>query len=152
MRASSAAEGAVLPGVAEALTAVSEERDWVSTVLTGNIAANARLKLSVFCLNQLLDLPVGAYGADAEQRPALVAVARKRVYCGRGLPDDAPVVLVGDTPRDVEAALTTGSAIIAVSTGIYSPVELAAARAPVVLRDLSDTPAVLAALRSIAGE
>jgi phosphoglycolate phosphatase-like HAD superfamily hydrolase len=143
--------GTVLPGVREALRVASEEPDWVSTVLTGNIAANARLKLSAFGLNRLLDLSVGAYGADAEQRPALVAVACKRVYCAKGLADDVPVVLIGDTPRDVEAALTTGSAIIAVSTGIYSPAELAAARAPVVLRDLSDTPALLAVLRSIAG-
>lgn len=109
------------------------------------------MKRSAFGLNQLLDLSVGAYGADAEQCPALGAVACKRVYCAKGLADDVPVVLIGDTPRDVEAALTTGSAIVAVSTGIYSPAELAAARAPVVLRDLSDTPALLAVLRSIAG-
>ena len=142
--------GTVLPGIREALTVASEEPDWVSTVLTGNIAANARLKLSAFDLDQFLDLPVGAYGADAEQRPDLVAVARRRIHRARGLADDVPVVLIGDTPRDVEAALTTGSAIIAVSTGIYSPAELAAARAPMVLPDLSDTHVLLAVLKSIA--
>ncbi|MGC1284908.1 MAG: HAD hydrolase-like protein [Streptosporangiaceae bacterium] len=142
--------GTVLPGIREALTVASEEPDWVSTVLTGNIAANARLKLSVFHLDRLLDLPVGAYGADAEQRSDLVAVARCRVHRARGLAHDVPVVLIGDTPRDVEAALTTGSAIIAVSTGIYSPAKLAAAHASMVLPDLSDTGGLLAVLMSIA--
>jgi phosphoglycolate phosphatase-like HAD superfamily hydrolase len=141
--------GIVLPGAREALTAVSAVNSWVSTALTGNIAANARLKLAAFDLDRLLDLDVGAYGADAEERPDLVAVARTRIRQARALPDDVPVVLVGDTPRDVEAALKTSSEIIAVSTGIHSQPELVAAAAPVVLPDLTDTDALLALLTSM---
>jgi phosphoglycolate phosphatase-like HAD superfamily hydrolase len=141
--------GMVLPGAREALTAVSAFNGWVSTALTGNIAANARLKLAAFDLDGLLDLGVGAYGADAEQRPDLVAVARTRIRQARAMPDDVPVVLVGDTPRDVEAALETSSEIIAVSTGVHSQPELVAAAAPVVLPDLSDTDALLALLTSM---
>jgi phosphoglycolate phosphatase-like HAD superfamily hydrolase len=51
--------------------------------------------------------------------------------------------LVGDTPRDVQAALTSGAHIIAVATGVDSPSALTAAGAPVVLPDLSDTEHVL---------
>ncbi|WP_441250925.1 HAD family hydrolase [Kitasatospora sp. McL0602] len=142
--------GAALPGVRDALKATSVQSGWVSSVLTGNIAANAHVKLSAFGLDPLLDLPVGAYGADAERRPDLVAVARERVQRGRGLPSGVPVVLVGDTPRDVEAALATGSGIIAVATGIHSQAELAAAGASVVLPDLSDTAGLLALLRIFA--
>ena len=91
---------------------------WVSSVLTGNIAANAHVKLAAFGLDALLDLPVGAYGADAEQRPQLVDIARRRMRTDRGLPPHTPVVLVGDTPRDVEAALTSSAHVIAVATGI----------------------------------
>ncbi len=64
-------------------------------------------------------------------------------------PTDTPVVLVGDTPRDVEAALTSGAHIIAVATGVDSPAGLAAAGATVVLPDLADTPRVLAPLEDI---
>lgn len=59
----------------EAPTAVSVMTGWVSTVLTGNTVANACLKLSAFNLDLLLDLDAGAYSAEAEDRPDLVAVA-----------------------------------------------------------------------------
>jgi phosphoglycolate phosphatase-like HAD superfamily hydrolase len=129
--------GLALPGVREVLAAAAERRDWVSSVLTGNIAANARVKLSAFDLDPMLDLPVGAYGADAEQRPDLVAVARERARRLRGVRQDVPVA--------------TGSEIIAVASGIHSSDELAAAGASVVLPDLSDTAHVMALLEGFAG-
>jgi phosphoglycolate phosphatase-like HAD superfamily hydrolase len=144
------ARGTALPGVQDVLKAAAAQRSWVSSVLTGNIAANARVKLSAFSLDALLDLPVGAYGADAEERPHLVDVARRRVQRDRGLPTGTPVVLVGDTPRDVEAALASGAHIIAVATGVDSVAALKAAGAPVVLPDLSDTDRVLRLLEDIA--
>ncbi|MER8185655.1 haloacid dehalogenase-like hydrolase [Kitasatospora sp. NPDC094015] len=143
-----ARRGAVLPGVREALKAASERVGWVSSVLTGNIAANARVKLGAFGLDTLVDLSVGAYGADAVERPDLVAVARERVRAQRCLPGGTPVVLVGDTPRDVEAALVSGSEVIAVSTGVHTSAELSAAGAVEVLPDLSDTPGLLARLEA----
>ncbi|MFJ6016613.1 haloacid dehalogenase-like hydrolase [Streptomyces sp. NPDC092952] len=142
--------GAVLPGVYAALTAAAGRRGWVSSVLTGNIAANARVKLSAFDLDPLLDLLAGAYGADAEQRPDLVAVARERAQLLRGAREDVPVVLIGDTPRDVQAALVTGSEIIAVASGINSADELATAGASMVLPDLADTERVITLLEGFA--
>ncbi|MFE4869530.1 HAD family hydrolase [Streptomyces sp. NPDC056682] len=142
--------GTALPGVREALKAASMQDGWVSSVLTGNIMPNARMKLSAFSLDLLLDMPVGAYGADAEQRPALVDVARQRIRNHRHLPAETPVVLVGDTPRDVEAALTSGAEVIAVATGIHSQTELAAAGAHMVLPDLSDTTGLLELLNVLA--
>lgn len=141
--------GTALPGVWEALKEASVHEGWVSSVLTGNIAANARVKLAAFGLDGLLDLSVGAYGADAEERPRLVDIARRRVHRDRGLPIGTPVVLVGDTPRDVEAALTSGAHVIAVATGADSPSALAAAGARVVLPDLTDTDRVLRLLKDV---
>ncbi|MGW3715662.1 HAD family hydrolase [Streptomyces sp. NPDC005133] len=140
--------GTALPGVRDVLKAASVHEGWVSSVLTGNIAGNARVKVSAFGLDPLLDLSVGAYGADALQRPGLVAVARERAQRLRGVRDDVPVVLVGDTPRDVEAALVTSSGIIAVASGVHSAEELAAAGAQVVLPDLTDTAHVLGILET----
>jgi phosphoglycolate phosphatase-like HAD superfamily hydrolase len=142
--------GTALPGVREILKAVSTQGGWVSSVLTGNIAANAHVKVSAFGLDPLLDLSVGAYGADALQRPDLVAVARERAQRLRGVRHGAPVVLVGDTPRDVEAALATDSGIIAVASGIHTPEELTAAGASDVLSDLSDTTRLLQILETFA--
>ncbi|MFD7341738.1 HAD family hydrolase [Streptomyces violascens] len=142
--------GTVLPGVRGALKAASAQDSWVSSVLTGNIMSNARVKLSAFGLDRLLDMPVGGYGADAEQRPALVDVARQRIRNHRHLPDGTTVVLVGDTPRDVEAALMSGAEVIAVATGSHTQAELAAAGARVVLPDLSDAAGVLQLLKALA--
>lgn len=143
--------GTALPGAHEVLKAASARSGWVSSVLTGNIAANAHVKLAAFGLDSLLNLSVGAYGADAELRPQLVAVARERAQRLRGVPAAVPTVLVGDTPRDVEAALTTGSGIVAVASGIHRPEELTVAGAADVLPDLSDTKRVLGILESFAG-
>jgi phosphoglycolate phosphatase len=140
--------GRVLPGVLDALHAVRADHRMVSSVLTGNIAANARMKLAAFDLDQLVDLSVGAYGADSADRAALVDVARKRVHAAYGLPTDTPVVLIGDTPRDVDAALTSGAGVVAIASGIHSADELRQAGAGTVLPDLRDSSALMAALRS----
>lgn len=95
-------------------------------------------------------MPVGAYGADAVQRPALVNVARQRIRNQRHLPAETPLVLIGDTPRDVEAALMSGAEVIAVATGIHSQTELAAAGADMVLPDLADTTSLLELLKALA--
>jgi phosphoglycolate phosphatase-like HAD superfamily hydrolase len=141
--------GSVLLGVRDALKCAASQAGWVSSVLTGNIAANARVKLSAFGLDPLLDLQVGAYGADALERPRLVDVARHRVWRERGLPESTATLLVGDTPRDVEAALTSGAHIIAVASGVDNSSALAAAGAPVVLPDLSDTDRLVRLLTDI---
>ncbi|MEV7964749.1 transposase [Sphaerisporangium sp. NPDC088356] len=44
-------------------------------MLTGNIEANARVKLRAFGLDTLVDLECGAYGGHSEDRAALVGVA-----------------------------------------------------------------------------
>ncbi|MCX5342674.1 HAD family hydrolase [Streptomyces atratus] len=140
--------GTALPGVRDVLKETSVREGWVSSVLTGNIAANARVKVSAFGLDPLLDLSVGAYGADSLQRSGLVAVARERAQRLRGARSDVPVVLVGDTPRDVEAALDSGSGIVAVASGLHGVEELADAGAHVVLPDLTDTPRVIGILET----
>ncbi|WP_435131449.1 HAD family hydrolase [Actinacidiphila sp. bgisy144] len=141
--------GSALLGVRDALKSASAQSGWVSSVLTGNVAANARVKLSAFDLDSLVDLSVGAYGADALERPHLVDVARRRIQRDRGLAEGTPTVLVGDTPRDVEAARASSAHIIAVASGVDSPSALAAAGASVVLPDLSDTDGVLGLLKDV---
>ncbi|MFE4591245.1 HAD family hydrolase [Streptomyces laurentii] len=142
--------GRALPGACEALKAVEGREGWVSSVLTGNIPANARVKLAAFGLDSFVDFSVGAFGSDGVQRSELVGVARRRIRLAHALERDAPLVLVGDTPRDVEAALSAGARVIAVATGIHSQEELALAGAVTVLPDLSDTACLLHHLERIA--
>ena len=55
-------------------------------------------------------------------------------------------MIVGDTPLDVEAALTTGARAVGVATGAFTVGELAAAGAHAVLPNLAGTDLVVAAI------
>jgi phosphoglycolate phosphatase len=148
MRATFAARGHALPGAAAALAAVAALGPAVvQSVLTGNVPAMARAKLAAFGLDGHLDLDVGAYGDHHEVRAELVHLARRRAGAAyaRDFGGQA-TVLVGDTPLDVEAARATGARAVAVATGGPTAAELAAAGADVVLPDLTDTAAVVAAI------
>jgi phosphoglycolate phosphatase len=139
--------GRPLPGVREALERLGREPGVTQSLLTGNIEANAELKLAAFGLHTLVDLEIGAYGSDHRQRGELVAVARRKALELRGsafAPDD--VVLVGDTPLDVAAAIEGGARAVGVATGPYEPADLRHAGADAVLPDLSDLDSVLGAV------
>ncbi|MFI1885058.1 HAD family hydrolase [Streptomyces jumonjinensis] len=145
-----ARRGRALPGAREALVAVAAEPAMVSSVLTGNIYANARVKLRAFGLDTLVDMGCGAYGADATDRAALVDIARRRARTAYALPARTPVVLIGDTPRDVRAALDSDAHVVAVASGIHGADELREAGATVVLPNLLDTRALMRHLRTLA--
>ena len=141
------ARGRAYPGARESLARLGEEHGVVQSLLTGNIAPNAAVKLGAFGLDALIDLDIGAYGSDDRRRGRLVAVALakcERKHAARLTPRDA--VLVGDTPLDVAAAREAGARSVAVATGPCDARELAAAGADVVLEDLLDTGAVVDAV------
>ena len=147
-----AADGAVpgpvrpLPGAAEAIAAVAAA-GLRQSVLTGNVRPLAALKLRRAGLGGHLDLDAGAYGDAHEVRAELVEVARRAASRFYGAAFDGPaIVLVGDTPLDVEAALATGARVVAVATGSYTAAELAAAGAGIVLPDLTDAARLVAAV------
>jgi phosphoglycolate phosphatase len=143
-----ATDGRVLPGVTAALAACLE-KGYTQSLLTGNIRAIAEMKMRVFDLAGYLDLEIGGYGWSTAVRAELVGEARAaaRERLGRDV-DPSSIVLVGDTPRDVEAARAAGVAVVAVATGYFDEARLRAAGASVVLPDLSDTGRLLAALAS----
>ncbi|MEV0845405.1 HAD family hydrolase [Streptomyces sp. NPDC049954] len=125
--------GAALPGAASALEAL-HTADVLQTVVTGNVRGVAETKLKVFGLDSHMDWNVGAYGEDADLRPALVALALTRSAVP---PADA--ILIGDTPADVDGARANGVRVVAVATGRSSTAELREAGADLVLEDLTDT-------------
>lgn len=145
------AGGRVLPGVVDVLRTLHGDPSVLQSVLTGNTAANAALKLAAFGLSAWLDVDIGAYGSDDADRRVLVPVALERARLLRGFaggPGD--VVVVGDTVRDYECALAGGARCVLVATGRVPIADLRAGApgAEVVLEHLSDVDAVVARLRS----
>ncbi|MCU4186095.1 haloacid dehalogenase-like hydrolase [Acidiferrimicrobium sp. IK] len=138
------ANGTICPGVDRLLAAVAADRRILSSVLTGNIAPNAVVKLAAFGLDRWLDLEVGAYGSDHADRRMLVPVAMTRAatsYSARFTPDD--VWVIGDSERDLACAQAGGAHCLLVGTGRTPAEELAVLGADAAVDDLSDTDGIL---------
>lgn len=120
-----AEQGRALPGAHETLAALAAEPAIYQSVLSGNLREVARIKLEVFGLDRYLDLRAGAYGDDAQDRAELVHIAQRRAAerTGAAFSND-DTLLIGDTPKDVEAGLTAGVRVIGVATGKTNAEEL----------------------------
>jgi phosphoglycolate phosphatase-like HAD superfamily hydrolase len=139
------AEGRAHPGVAEVLAALDSREGVRQSLLTGNLEANAAIKLRAFGLEGHVDFELGAYGSDPhERRSDLVAVARERAEAKLGGP--VRPVLIGDTPLDVQAGREAGVRVVAVATGFADEEALRESRPDALLRDLSDTERAVAAI------
>jgi phosphoglycolate phosphatase-like HAD superfamily hydrolase len=149
IRSAMVSRGEVLPGAAAALALVGGRAR--QSVLTGNVRPLAEAKLTALGLRDGLDLCIGAYGDDHEDRAQLVEVARRRAAAvhGRSSPYSfagSSTVVVGDTPLDIAAALSADARAVGVATGSYSAADLVAAGAHAVLSSLADTPEVVETL------
>ncbi len=132
----------VMPGIRVLLDALQRRDDVAMGLLTGNFIEGARVKLEYFDLWKYF--PCGAFGGDSADRNDLVPVALRRAR-EAGIPDveRSRVIVVGDTPNDVECARIVGATPVAVATGSYSVEQLRETGAEIVFKDLSDTAAFL---------
>jgi phosphoglycolate phosphatase-like HAD superfamily hydrolase len=113
-------EGSVLPGVHELIRELNAlPQPPLAGLLTGNIRPGAQLKLSRYQL--WTSFRMGAFGDDHEDRNHIAAIARERA--GRLLgetPAGEQILVIGDTPRDIECARAIGACSLAVATGRYT--------------------------------
>ncbi len=135
--------GSAMPGVPELLARLDGSDGVHQTLLTGNTAANAAVKVSAFGLEQWLDLEIGAYGSDNADRRELVPIAVDRARRLRGWDVEAATTwVVGDTANDLACARAGGARCLLVATGRVPLEELERLGADQVLPDLSDAEAV----------
>ena len=136
-----------LPGVRPLVERVERAGgDTVLGLLTGNIAAGARIKLDAAGL-RFERFRVGAFGSDHAARPELPAIAVERARDLTGVDFvGKEIVIIGDTPKDVACGLHLGVRTIATATGHHPVKELAACGPDHVFPDLSDTDAVWSAI------
>ncbi|KAL4808821.1 HAD-like domain-containing protein [Aspergillus unguis] len=96
-------------------------------LMTGNSCANALLKLKAAGINtDIFDLSISAFGDSHIDRISLIedSMAKLRAKDGAGF-DESKVVVVGDTPLDIECAKKAGCAVVAVASGNYPLEDLA---------------------------
>jgi phosphoglycolate phosphatase-like HAD superfamily hydrolase len=127
----------VLPGVVALIDALARLSNVALGLGTGNVEPGARIKLQ---RGGLADrFAFGGFGCDGEARADLVAAGIARgLERLRVMRSACRVVVVGDTPADVAAALHNGAECLAVATGSHGAEQLAAAGATKAVADLAD--------------
>lgn len=135
--------GHVMPGVREALEALSARDDVVNLLLTGNIAPGAYAKLRHYGLERYFAAG-GAFCVGAGTRTDIARAALALV-------GGAEAYVIGDTPADIDCGKAIGARTIAVATGSYRTAELVACDPWLVLERIP-APEELAALVGLTAE
>jgi phosphoglycolate phosphatase len=131
-------------GVGELLKTLSVSSRHKLGVLTGNLSVVGEEKLRITGIRAYFDETFYSDGYFERRdlvREAVDACVTKYRLRGKG-----SVTIIGDTPRDVEAAKSSGAKAIAVATGFFSESELASAGPDAVFRDLNPRSDLLKAL------
>jgi phosphoglycolate phosphatase-like HAD superfamily hydrolase len=126
----------VLPGVPERLRQLSRDGHLLG-IITGNGDGAAHIKLQRADLNRWFTF--GAYASAGLDRAGIVreAVQRSEAIIGGDVPNEQ-IFVIGDTPRDIDAAHAVGCTAIAVATGHYDREALRDAGAEHVLGTLEE--------------
>ncbi len=128
---------ALCPNVIPLLDHLATHQQTAVGLGTGNVRAGALLKLAAVGLAERFSF--GGFGCDAEDRGALLRAGALRGADALGMSlDRCRVVVIGDTPRDVEAARAIGARCVAVATGTFSREQLASCAPDLCCDDLSD--------------
>ncbi|HID95997.1 MAG TPA: HAD family hydrolase [Candidatus Latescibacteria bacterium] len=133
------------PGVRELLSNLSDMAQTILGLLTGNIREGAEIKLKAFDLNNYFQ--IGAYGDDSEDRYKLpqIAISRTAEKFGRSF-WGKEVVIVGDTPHDINCGKAVEAKSVAVATGWTSLDELKNHKPDYIFEDFSDYEKVIEAI------
>ena len=105
-------------------------------LLTGNIRLGAEIKLRHFELWEIFQ--TGAFADDQEDRNQIAAIARQRgSQLLNGSLSGEQILVIGDTPRDIQCARHIGAKMLAVTTGGAKSEELKEYRPDWLVEDLT---------------
>ena len=132
-----------LDGVVELLDALEARKDVVLGLLTGNVELGARVKLSAAGIDPDR-FRINAFGSDHELRPQLPAIAQRRASETLGLDIAGErLIVIGDTPADIDCGRSLGAKAIGIASGHYSVEQLEAHDPYAVFPSLKNTQQVL---------
>lgn len=130
-----------IDGVDEALAVAEAHPTAAIGVGTGNVEMGAHFKLAAVGLMERFAF--GGYGSDAENRAELLRVGADRGAARLGRDTSScEVVVIGDTPRDVDAARALGARCLAVATGACSLADLLGSEPDLAVETLQDDRAL----------
>ena len=126
-----------IPGAMELVAALREREDALLGLVTGNTSKTAAIKLEMAAYDPAW-FPVGAFGNEAAERADLtrLALRRARDRSGRAI-SGSDVIVIGDTPEDIQAARAIDAIAVAVCTGYVPRDRLLRSEPDFLLPDLS---------------
>lgn len=129
--------GRVLPGIRELIRELEHlAHPPLLGLLTGNIRLGAQIKLAHYALWD--HFQTGGFGDDDEDRDKIAVCARERGcrLLNKELNGDE-ILVVGDTPMDVQCGKAIEAKVLALATGSYSLAQLEACQPTWVAKDLT---------------
>ena len=132
-------DGALKPGFPELLSAIQGEA--TLGLATGNFSGGARLKVEHYGIAEYFE--GGGFGEVSVDRAEVVKAAINAVADGHA-PGD--ILVIGDTPHDLTAALANGVQAVGVATGGNSADELRGCGAHLVFESFEEWEAAAAML------
>jgi phosphoglycolate phosphatase-like HAD superfamily hydrolase len=146
-----ACKGSVLPGVPTLLESLAARGDIAIGLLTGNMREGARRKL---CHYGLWDwFPFGGFGDEHMERCGIAAAALSAAeshlrrdpaaVASNGASAERRIVVIGDTPHDVQCGRSIGARCVAVATGTASAQDLLASQPDVFVETLQAVEPIL---------
>lgn len=132
----------IFEGVVELLKAISVRDDVQLGLITGNAEKTAEIKLAPHNLNRFFSF--GAYGDEEACRRDIAGLAVERAKTRLPLGNRfGRMIIIGDTPSDIDAAKAIGASVLAVASGRFTEDALERAGADLVLTDLCDTARIM---------
>jgi phosphoglycolate phosphatase len=133
------------PGIKELLAELEPRKELLLGLLTGNFEEGARWKLETHKLNHYFSF--GAFGDGTRNRADLPprAVSEAKRLTGQDF-KGKEIVIIGDTPNDVQCGRPLGVRTLAVATSNYTLEQLQAESPDFLFADLTDKTRVLSAL------
>jgi phosphoglycolate phosphatase-like HAD superfamily hydrolase len=141
-------QGHVLPGVIECLAAIAHRKDVAIGLLTGNIREGARRKLGHYGIWDRFAF--GGFGDEHVERCdiAAAALAAAKTHLNGHAHGSLPgrVLVIGDTPHDIECGRSIDALCVAVPTG-HTPIQsLRDCKPDLLVETLEDSEPILALL------
>lgn len=132
----------VFPGVYELLNYLNNNSGFCLGLLTGNIAAGAKLKLEAAELYNYF--PIGAFGDDAKKRNNLadIAIGRANEFYNKSF-DKKNIWIIGDSIYDIHCAQVNNLRCLAVSTGLTPRTELEKENPEYIVDDFSNKKEII---------
>lgn len=138
-------QGEVIDGVVALLDHLFRDEEIILGLLTGNIRDGAFAKLQHFKLDRYFKL--GGFGDNCEDRAEIAKEGVRAIETAVNMRvNPKKVLVIGDTPHDVNCAHAIGARSLAVCTGYSSRKEIEVAKPMYLMEDLRELTLVLAIL------